>query len=497
MSSAYKWTMLSIVSIALLLISLDVTILYTALPTLTHDLAATASEKIWIINTYPLVMSGLLLGIGALGDRIGHRTIFMNGLLVFGAASLWAAFSQSPEMLIIGRAFLAIGAAMMMPATLSIIRINFDNEKERNFAIGVWGSVFSGGSGLGPIIGGFLLEHFYWGSVFLLNVPIVLIAFVLSYKFVPKDTGHSKSKWDFVGSIQIMIGLVGIIFGIKEATLRNGHIELAAISLFIGIIAMITFYKRQKKKGSPLIDFTLFKNERFFGGMITAIFLTFVLIGTQLIFTQRYQLVIGYSPLKSALFMIAIPLSSFISGMLMGYFLHRFSILKVTLVSLSISATGLICYLLTINLGTVFQICSLVILGAGLGAGGSAASNAIMNNVPVEKAGMAASCEEVSYELGGVLGVGILGSLMSFFYSRSFVSVSGLPSTTGIDSLDEALLAAEKLPADQANALISNAKDAFISSFYSVSAIAAVVAILGCLIIGYLLIKERGHANEH
>ncbi|MNO69136.1 Methyl viologen resistance protein SmvA [compost metagenome] len=491
MTSTYRWITLSIVSIALLLISLDMTILYTALPTLTHDLAATASEKLWIINTYPLVMSGLLLGIGALGDRIGHKRIFMNGLLIFGAASLSAAFSVSPEMLVIGRIFLAIGAAMMMPATLSIIRINFKDEKERIFAIGVWGSVFSGGSGLGPIIGGALLEHFHWGSVFLINVPIVIIAFFLSFKFVPTDEGHSNKKWDWVGSIQIMIGLVGVIFAIKEATMRNGHIDVSLISLVIGATAMIIFYRRQKRMGSPLIDFKLFRNERFSGGVLGAILLSFVLIGTQLIFTQRYQLVLGYSPLKSALFMFAIPVSSFISGLAMGYFLHKFSVLRALFITITLSAVGMLCYLISLNQGTVFEVFSLALLGAGLGASGSVASNAIMNNAPVDKAGMAASIEEVSYELGGVLGVGILGSLLSLFYTRGFVTVEGLPATTGVDSLDEALLAAEKLSAPQASALINNAKDAFNYAFNSVSFIAMGVIILGGLVIASLMIKER------
>ncbi|TRZ39385.1 MFS transporter (plasmid) [Niallia circulans] len=491
MNQTHKWIMLSIVSFALLLISLDMTILYTALPTLTHDLVASASEKLWIINAYPLVMSGLLLGTGALADRIGHKRIFMIGLVVFGLASLTAAFSMNPTMLIAARVFLAVGASMMMPATLSIIRINFENEKERYFAIGVWGSVFSGGAGLGPLIGGALIENFHWGSVFLINVPIVIIAFLLSFKFVPTDAGHSDKKWDYVGSIQIMIGLIGIILAIKEFTLRGGHLEIAFTALIIGIIAMIIFYRRQVRLGSPLIDFNLFKNERFLGGMTAAIITSFILVGTQLIFTQRYQLVIGYSPLKSALFMIAIPVASFIAGIVMGMYLQRVSVLRAMFGALVIAASGLVCYMIFLNNGTFFEIISLILLGCGLGASGSVASNAIMNNVPVEKAGMAASSEEVSYELGGVLGVGILGSFLSFFYSREFVPVGGLSPTTGVDSIDEALLAAEKLPTQQANLLINHAKEAFNSSFNSVSLLAIGITILGCLIVGYLAIKDN------
>ena len=175
-----RWLVLAIVSSALLLIVVDMTVLYTALPRLTHELGVTASSKLWIVNIYALVVSGLLLGMGTLGDRLGHKRLFMMGLVVFGAASLAAAYSPNPGALIAARAVLAIGAAMMMPATLSILRLTFTDERERAVAIGVWASVASGGAALGPVIGGVLLEHFWWGSVFLINLPIVLLALPLS-----------------------------------------------------------------------------------------------------------------------------------------------------------------------------------------------------------------------------------------------------------------------------------------------------------------------------
>ncbi len=175
-----RWLVLAIVSSALLLIVVDMTVLYTALPRLTHELQVNASEKLWIVNIYALVVSGLLLGMGTLGDRLGHKRLFMAGLVVFGVASLAAAYSPGAATLIAARALLAVGAAMMMPATLSILRLTFADERERAIAIGVWASVASGGAAIGPVVGGVLLEHFWWGSVFLINVPIVLLALPLA-----------------------------------------------------------------------------------------------------------------------------------------------------------------------------------------------------------------------------------------------------------------------------------------------------------------------------
>ena len=215
-SEKNRWLILLVVSSALFLIVIDMTVLYTALPSLARDLGTDASEKLWIINAYALVVAGLLPGLGTLGDRVGHKRMFVAGLCVFGVASLVAAYSPSPTILIGARALLAVGAAMMMPATLSIIRLTFNDDRERALAIGIWGAVASGGAAVGPLVGGVLLEYFWWGSVFLINVPVVLVALVAAGVFIPRSKGSREVGWDPVGSLQILAGLVGLAYAIEE-----------------------------------------------------------------------------------------------------------------------------------------------------------------------------------------------------------------------------------------------------------------------------------------
>ncbi|MGO1161558.1 MFS transporter [Brucella pseudogrignonensis] len=474
-----RWLVLTIVSSALFLIVVDMTVLYTALPRLTHDLAASASEKLWIMNIYPLVVAGLLPGLGTLGDKLGHKRMFMNGLAVFGLASLCAAYSPNPEVLIAARALLACGAAMMMPATLSIIRLTFTDEKERSLAIGIWAAIASGGAAIGPVAGGVLLEYFWWGSVFLINVPVVLVALALSAFNLENRPLGSKRKWDLVGSIQIMVGLIALTYAVKELAKRDASMTVFAGALIIGLIATTIFVRRQFASTEPLIDFSLFNNRLFSTGVFAALVASGSLTGMELVFSQRLQLIEGLSPLQAGLMILPIPLAAFVAGPLAGIQLPRLGAGKVLWTSLGITAAGIIIYSLTYKKEPMFYITGLTILGFGVGAVMTAASSAIMGNAPIEKAGMAASVEEVSFELGNALGVTIFGSILSAFYTASFV----LPAGSNIppivrDSLDEALLAAQSMPAGDANALITLASQAFENAYVAVIVSAAILLLI-------------------
>ena len=492
MLSNNKWLVLVVVSTALFLISIDMTVLYTALPRLTHDLAADNSQKLWIVDTFPLVMAGLLPTMGMLGDRIGHRRVFLWGLIAFASASLTAAYAPSANVLIAARAFLAVGASMMMPATLSLLRLTFTTDKERGQAIGIWAAVFSGGVAIGPLIGGALLSHFWWGSVFLINVPVVVMAFIVTPFVVPAGKGNPERRVDLLNSLLAMITMVSLVYALMDAARPEAGFLGATFAGVIGVAVLVIFVRQQNRSPSPMIDFSLFGNGRFTAGVLTAMTGTLAGAGVQLALTQRLQLVIGYSPFHAALFMLPISISAFVAGSLNGFVLNKVGVGRALWTSLILSATGLIGYVVFRNSSVVEQAASFVILGFGVGVGSAMASTAIMINAPEDKAGMAAAIESVAYELGGVLGIAILGSILSFTYTKALVLPQEIPtSTLARDSLDQALLLAEHLSGDATAKLIAQAKTAFDIAFVTVLVAGTAIMLLMAAVIARIISRAK------
>ena len=474
MHSRTRWVVLGILSSALLLIVIDMTVLYTALPRLTHDLHASASEKLWIVNAYALAVAGLLPGMGALGDRFGAKKLFASGLVVFGGASLLAAFSPNPEVLIAARIILAVGAAMMMPATLSIIRQIFEEPNERALAIGVWAAVASGGAAFGPVVGGVLLEYYWWGSVFLINVPIVVVAFVFTLVLIPRSTSNPDRLFDLWASVQILIGLVGVTYAVKEISKPSPSVEAVLVVGTLGVLFMALFVRRQRRSPTPMIDFNLFRNHGFTAAVMTALVASAALIGLEFAISQRFQLALGLSPLQAGLLIVPIPLAAFIAGPLAGIVIPKLGSVRLLWASLAVAGFGVFGYLAGLQAGLYAQIASFVMIGVGLGAAMTAASTSIMHSAPAHSAGVAASIEEVSYELGGAIGIAILGSLMTAVYSGAFDPPAGVAvAELAHDSLDAALVAAERLSGDTAAMLIQAAERAFHSAFLTVLVVAA------------------------
>nr|MBF0683499.1 MFS transporter [Pseudomonas sp.] len=437
-----------------------------------------------------LTVAGLLPGMGALGDRFGHKQMFIAGLVVFGCASLGAAFSPTPEILIGSRVLLAVGAAMMMPATLAIIRHLFADDRERALAFGIWAAIASGGAAFGPVVGGALLEHFWWGSVFIINVPIVVLALILAIAWVPGSPGNPDRPFDLLASLWIMGALVGLTLAIKEAGQADPSVLQASLAASAAVGCGLAFMRRQRRVPVPMIDFSLFRDRSFSAGVVTALIACAALMGMELVISQRLQLVAGLSPLQAGLTILPIPLGAFVAGPIAGLALPRFGAERILSSSLALSALGALFYLLGYEGALWVQILSFSLLGFGVGAAMTAASSAMLLHAPADRAGMAASIEEVSYELGGALGIAVLGSLMTAVYSATLNTADTVTvPVLARDSLDGALIAAESLPEALAVPLVSLAQGAFDSAFVTVMIVVA--ALLGTTAVGIALITRR------
>jgi DHA2 family multidrug resistance protein-like MFS transporter len=487
MSKTRRWLVLATVSAGLLMVSVDTTVLYTALPTLTRGLQADAQQKLWIINAYPLVIAGLLPGAGTLGDRIGHKRMYLAGLALFAAASLLAAFAPSPPALIAARAFLAVGAAAMLPATAALIRITFGDEHERGIAIGVWGTVAVLGAALGPIVGGLLLQHFWWGSVFLLNIPVVLLALAATAAVVPGGTGDRDRPWDLIASLQALVALAGLVYAIQEAA-RPGPSPLAiALALLAAAAGCWMFVRRQRRQAYPLVDFSLFGNRSLLTGVIAAALAMAATAGIDLLLTQRLQLVLGLTPLHAGLIVTAFAAGSLPVGVLAGGLLHRTGMRPLIGGGLLLSALGVLAALL-LTPGAVpllgggrspaWVVPGLVLAGAGLGTVMVAASAAIISSAPPQRAGMASSIESVSYELGSLAGITILGTILTAVYTNTIHLPATAPARAA-GSIDQARAAAGHLPAGQARTLLDAAASAFDNGYTLALAITAIALAAG------------------
>lgn len=480
------WLVLGIVSSALFLIGIDMTVLNVALPRLTQELGASNADKLWMVNAYSLVMAGLLPGFGTLGDRIGHRQLLLGGLLVFGIASTLAAFSPTAWALIGSRVLLAVGAAMMMPATISLIRLSFIEDHERAIAIGIWGSVASGAAALGPIVGGLLLEHFWWGSVFLINVPVVLLTLVLTLAVIPKLPGNPARHWDLITSLLVMVALIGLVYAIKGLLKPQIHFEEVIPAGLVGLAFTWLFLRRQKSLPSPLLDFGLFRNPRFSAGVAAALIASLGLTGALFVLSQELQLVRGLSPLEAGFFLVAAAIASFVSGPLAGAVVMRVGVERMLALTLGVAAVGLALFALSgSGAPLAWQIATLAIVGAGMGAAMSVGSTAIMISAPEDRAGMAGSIESISYELGGTLGVAVMGSLVASVYAVGFVPPAGveLPAVAW-DSIEQTIIAVEG--SASAGPVLDAARSAYSQGVLvalgvataCVTALAAVVAVL-------------------
>ncbi|MEV1244134.1 MFS transporter [Nonomuraea sp. NPDC049750] len=489
-----RWSILVLLCLSLLLITVDATVLHIAVPTLTAALEPTAVQLLWIIDIYSLVVAPLLLLFGTLGDRYGRKRLVLAGYVLFGVASAVAAFSPTPLVLILARALLGVGGAMIMPATLSLIRQVFPDRRERAIALGVWSAVAAAGAAVGPLIGG-VLVGIWWGAVFLINVPILLVLLPAAARLLPESRHRGGQPWDRLSAALSVFGILAVAFGLKEAGAGSLIPFGASVLVFLtGVGLLVWFVRRQLRLASPLLEVGLFRRREFGTGIAGVLLGVFALVGLQLMLAQYLQLVLGDSPLLAAVRMLPLVISAICGGLAAAHLLPRIG-LRATMSG----GLGLVALALTPTLTWGVEahpvMLSVCFVGVGFGVQVAllAASDTIMSSAPEAQAGGAAAIEETAYELGAGLGVAVLGTITTIAYAPALPAVPGV-SGGGMDearqSLASAAHVADKVGGGPGGALLDAARWAFVNALHTTVVVSVVLLSLTAVAVATLLRRD-------
>ncbi|MFE3251220.1 MFS transporter [Streptomyces sp. NPDC059209] len=487
-----RWLALSVLVLAVLLVAVDATVLGLATPFLSEDLKPSGTQLLWIGDIYSFVIAGLLVSMGSLGDRIGRKKLLLTGAVAFGAVSVLNAYATSPEMMIVARALLGVAGATLMPSTLALIRNIFHDPRERSLAIGIWGAAASAGAAVGPVVGGFLLEHFWWGSVFLINLPVMAVLVVVGVKLLPESRNPAPGPWDVPSVLLSLVGIVGVVYAIKEAAAYGlrWDVALAAVA---GAGALAWFVRRQLTIRFPLLDMRLFRNRGFSGAVLADLLTILGLSGLVFFLSQYLQLVQGRGPLEAGVAELPAAVGAVTAGLLAGRAARRFSVRLV--VAGGLAAVGLataMLVLLTEDTGYPLLGGVLLVVGVGAGFSFTVTADVILSGVPKEQAGSASAVSETAYELGAALGIALLGSIVTGVY-RGFPTPAGVPAETASaahESLGGAVEAAGAVPGHQAAELVAAAQEAFVHGL-RIAAGAGAAVLLATSVVAWFLLRGQ------
>ncbi|WP_104664283.1 MFS transporter [Ensifer adhaerens] len=477
-AGAREWAGLALLALPTILLGLDLTLLHLALPALAADLKPTSTQALWIVDAYGFMIAGFLITMGTLGDRIGRRKLLMLGAAAFGVASILSAYSTSATMLIVARAALGVAGATLMPPTLALISNMFLNPHQRALAIGVWATMFALGMAAGPIVGGILLERYWWGAAFLVALPIVGVLLIVAPLLLPEYRAPQSDRLDMTSVALSLAGLLPIVYGIKQ--IAKDGLELGAmLGLAVGLVASLLFIRRQRRLRSPLIDLDLFSDRAFSTALLILLIGLTAVGGTMLLVTQYLQLVVGLSPFSAGLRMGPSALAMLLAGITAPLVARRFGAGPVIAAALALSVVG---YLLLTQLdaapsgvGLVTAAFALVYLGLGTIA--ALGTDLVVSAAPAEKAGSASALSEVVQELGLAVGIATLGSLTTAVYRTEMAGQTLISGETGhrlSDSLTGAVSVATELPAG----MLEQAQAAFMTGFNAAAAICALAIAL-------------------
>ncbi|UYM06890.1 MFS transporter [Solicola gregarius] len=425
-----EWAALTVLMLPVLLVSVDNTVLSFALPAISTELAPTSNQLLWIVDIYPLMLAGLLVAMGSLGDRIGRRRLLVIGAVGFGAVKVLAAYSTTPEMLIVSRALLGVFGATLMPSTLSLLRNIFSDRRQRRLAIAVWASAFAGGAALGPIMGGWLLENHWWGSVFLITVPVIVALLPLVLWLVPESKDPTPGPVD-VPSIGLSLAtMLPLVYAIKIAA-EHGLSSDALAAAAVGLAAGVAFVRRQLASPTPMLDVRLFTNPVFSGAVASNLLSILGYAGFLFFVAQFLQLVIGLSPMEAGTVLVPGLVASIVAGLVAVRLVRVIRPHVLIGGSFALSASG---YAIATFVGEVPTVMSIsvafVAVGVGIGLAETLTNDIIISTAPAEKSGAASAISETAYEIGSVLGTAVLGSVLMATYR------SGMDVPTGMSAAD-------------------------------------------------------------
>jgi MFS transporter, DHA2 family, multidrug resistance protein len=498
-----EWIGLAVLTLAALVYAMDLTVLNLAIPIISEELQPTSVQLLWMIDIYGFLVAGLLVTMGTLGDRIGRRRLLLAGAAGFALASLFAAFSTGPDMLIAARAVMGVAGATIAPSTLSLIFTMFLDPKQRSTAIGVWIAAYSAGGAIGPVLGGVLLNFFWWGSVFLIGVPVMVLLLLLGPRTLPEYRDPNAGRLDLVSVAMSLLAILGIVYGLKQLA-QDGLSAQPIAVIVVGVLLGFLFVRRQLRLESPIIDVRLFRIPAFSASLGTYFLGIFVVVGYFLFISQYLQLVLGLSPLSAALWSLPSAIGFIAAGIASPRIIHRFRPSVIMGVGMSVAAAGtaMLLGLSVDGQGGVFLIAiASTIISVGLGPVITLATELIVGSAPPEQAGAATGISETSGELGGALGIAILGSLGTAVY-RSRVEDS-LPADipaevadAAMDTLGGAIAVAESLPGALADAVVTAAQVAFVDALHLVAAVAAILAVVTAIVAAVALRKVPARSDS-
>ncbi len=494
MTTSKKWIGLSVIALACMLYSMDLTVLNLAVPAISADLKPSSSQLLWIIDIYGFMVAGALMTMGTLGDRIGRRRLLMIGAAAFGLASVMAAFSTSAEMLIATRAIHGIAGATLAPSTLSLIRNMFEDPNERMKAIGIWISSFSIGAALGPLVGGILLEYFWWGSVFLINVPIMLLLLLLGPRLLPEYRDEKAGRLDIASASLSLLAVLTLIYALKriaESGMSLGYFVL----LIVGVLLGTWFIRRQRNLADPLIDLSLFRAPGFSAVLAAYLLSSLTMFGIYIYIAQYLQLVLDLSPLQAGLWTAPWALSFVLGTNITPWLTQRFSQKILVVGGLLGSALGFVLLAqLHLTSSLWLMVAGMIILALGLSPIFTLGTELIISTAPPERAGAASALAETSAEFGGAVGIAVFGSIGVALYRQAMAHYlpSEIPSALAAaaqDTLGAAVEVAQQLPAESQQALLETAKIAFLQGM-QITAWAGGAVMLIAAVLAYPTLKS-------